>query len=129
VHLRGISGELNGEQEAAEQPEVQTAEQPELDTVEEPEEQIVMVAEVQQGVLHHHGIHHHLIMGAPGVRECPNDKGELRNCNSPNQSKLNNLKSFTEMPEKTLLPGGNWYKSILKISRRNFQRMNKRSTG
>jgi hypothetical protein len=106
----------------AEQPEPPTAEQPEEQTAEKPEEPIMEV--VEREVTHHqHRIHHHLIMAEPGEGEYLDSRDMLSNWNSPNPSKLKNLKISTEMPARILIPGGYWFKFLLMTNQRISQRM------
>ena len=80
-------------------------------------------AEEQQEIRHHR-IHHLLILAEPVEGECLEDKGELRNYNSPNQSKSRNPTSSTEMLGKILIPGGSWFRFIETINQRSSHKMN-----
>jgi len=106
------------EEQSVEQPEEQTVEQPEQQPEQRPEEQLEVwleqrpeqrpdeQVEKQQGIHHHHRIHHDLITGEPEEGECLDNRGELKNWNSPNQLRLKNLKSFLGSLGKILIPGG-----------------------
>jgi hypothetical protein len=100
-------------------------------TAEQPEEQMAgqMEVEERQEVHHHHRIHHNLTMEEPEADICLYSRDVLKNWNSRNLLKLKNPRNFMGRQEKTLIPGGYWYKSKLRINRKNFPRISESSIG
>jgi hypothetical protein len=119
----GVEPEVMQEEQTSEQPEEQTAQGPEEHMAEQ------MAVEERQEVHHSHRIHHNLTVKEPVEDICLDCRDVLKNWNLRNLLKLKNPRNFMGREEKTLIPGGYWYKSILRINVKNFPRTSESSIG